>query len=159
MHKCFSFLGLLLIALGGCATQGQYGNLIPADVGGNQVQLASESAVQLETLYPPAKTHFVLQQETKDDFGKTLVVRLREAGYGVREFDQAATAPQEPSELEKLTKPQPITELPLAYLLDAVNDSNLYRLSLLLGSQNLSRLYRVDNGRFVPVGNLVRKKE
>ncbi|CDN88996.1 conjugal transfer protein TrbH [Hydrogenophaga intermedia] len=142
---------LFVLALGGCATTGQYGNFVPPTAAVDQQQLAREAVQQLAVLYPPAKTRLELQQATPDAFGQALVLTLRERGYALLEFNPAsakvqATAGSEPA------------GLPLRYVLDQAGDSNLYRLTLLVGNQSITRPYLVQDGSFAPAGYWVRKE-
>ena len=96
------FAALFVLALGGCATTGQYGNFVPPTATVDQQQLAREAVQQLAVLYPPAKTRLELQQATPDAFGQALVLTLRERGYALLEFNPAsakaqATAASEPA--------------------------------------------------------------
>ena len=141
---------LFALTLAGCATTGQYGNFVPAAAG--QQQIATDAVQQLATLYPPAKTRFELHQATPDAFGVALVNTLRERGYALLEFNpadkaQASAAPAEAS-----------GALPLRYVLDQAGTSNLYRLTLLVGSQSITRPSLEENGTFAPAGYWARKE-
>ena len=48
--------------------------------------------------------------------------------------------------------------LPLRYVLDQAGDSNLYRLTLMVGNQSITRPYLAQNGTFAPAGYWVRKE-
>jgi len=143
---------LFALTLAGCATTSQYGNFVPTAV--NQQQIATDAVQQLATLYPPAKTRFELHQATPDAFGLALVNTLRERGYALLEFsptDQAKAS----------ATPAPAGEpaaLPLRYVLDQAGTTNLYRLTLLVGNQSLTRPYLEENGSFVPAGYWARKE-
>jgi len=142
---------LFVLALGGCATTGQYGNFVPPTAAVDQQQLAREAVQQLAVLYPPAKTRLELQQATPDAFGQALVLTLRERGYALLEFNPAsakvqATAGSEPA------------GLPFRHVLEQAGDSNLYRLTLLVGNQSITRPYLVQDGSFAPAGYWVRKE-
>jgi len=43
-------------------------------------------------------------------------------------------------------------------VLDQAGDSNLYRLTLLVGNQSITRPYLVQDGSFAPAGYWVRKE-
>ena len=140
------FAALFVIALGGCATTGQYGNFVPPTATVDQQQLA--------VLYPPAKTRLELQQATPDAFGQALVLTLRERGYALLEFNPASAKAQATAASE----PASPAALPLRYVLDQAGDSNLYRLTLLVGHQSITRPYLVQDGSFAPAGYWVRKE-
>ena len=142
MHRIVSLV-LLTLAVSGCATTSQYGNFIPSSTLAQQ-QLATDAVQQLSTLYAPARTRLELQQPTPDPFGQALVKSLRDKGYALLEFTPGTKAAAE--------------GLPLRYVLDQADDSNLYRLTLMVGNQSLTRPYLVQNGRFAPAGYWVRKE-
>ena len=148
------FAALFVIALGGCATTGQYGNFVPPTATVDQQQLAREAVQQLAVLYPPAKTRLELQQATPDAFGQALVLTLRERGYALLEFNPASAKAQATAASE----PASPAALPLRYVLDQAGDSNLYRLTLLVGHQSITRPYLVQDGSFAPAGYWARKE-
>ena len=145
---------LLVLALSGCATTGQYGNFVPPTAAADQQQLAREAVQQLAVLYPPAKTRLELQQATPDAFGQALVQALRERGYALLEFDPASAKAQATAASSSASP----AGLPLRYVLDQAGDSNLYRLTLLVGNQSITRPYLVQDGSFAPAGYWVRKE-
>jgi hypothetical protein len=104
---------------------------------------------QLATLYPPAKTRFELQQPTPDVFGQSFVKSLRERGYALLEFDPARAKAQVPAETPGL---------PVRYVLDQGGDSKLYRLTLMVGNQSISRPYLAQGSTLAPAGYWVRKE-
>ena len=148
------FAALFVLALGGCATTGQYGNFVPPTATVDQQQLAREAVQQLAVLYPPAKTRLELQQATPDAFGQALVLTLRERGYALLEFNPASAKAQATAASE----PASPAALPLRYVLDQAGDSNLYRLTLLVGHQSITRPYLVQDGSFAPAGYWARKE-
>jgi hypothetical protein len=160
MRKIAS-LALLALALGGCATTSQqpYGNFVQS-AALDQQKLATEAVQQLATLYVPARTRLELQQPTPDLFGQALVKALRDKGYALLEFVPAGAAAQAPA--SAASQPSPATAapggLPLRYVLDQAGDSNLYRLTLMVGSQSITRAYLAQNGAFAPAGSWARKE-
>ena len=162
MRKIAS-LALLALALGGCATTSQspYGNFVQSAALEPQ-KLASDAVQQLATLYVPARTRLELQQPTPDAFGQALVKTLRDKGYALLEFTPAdasamasASAPSQPSPAATSSVPG---GLPLRYVFDQAGDSNLYRLTIMVGSQSITRAYLAQNGVFAPAGSWVRKE-
>lgn len=143
---------LFVVAISGCATTAQYGNFVPPTAAVDQQQLAREAVQQLAALYPPAQTRLDLQHATPDAFGQALVLTLRERGYALLEFDQPGTQ----ATADSATVPP--AGMPLRYVLDQAGDSNLYRLTLLVGDQTITRPYLVQNGSFAPAGYWVRKE-
>ncbi|MDF7677056.1 conjugal transfer protein TrbH [Neisseriaceae bacterium ESL0693] len=135
---------LFTLILSGCTTTGQYGNFVSTTA--NQEKLAVDTAQQLVILYPPAKTHLELHQATPDAFGLALVNILRERGYAILEFNS------------KNKEQTAAGALPLHYVLDKADTSNLYRLTLKVGNQSITRPYLEQNGTFVPAGYWTRKE-
>lgn len=150
---------LLTLAIAGCAPD-PYGNFITSVNFDQQELLTSglptrelltrelvgDAVKQLAVLYPPAKTQLEIKQITIDDFGMALVSTLREHGYALMEFNS--------EEGKALTSPA----LPLRYILDQADDSNLIFMTLLVGPQSLTRPYRIQNGSCLPAGDWVRKE-
>jgi len=130
----------------GCAQQTRVGNYSELSSTVVQADLVSDATKQLMVLYPPAKSHFTIQQPTTDAFGSGLVDRMRDKGYAVQE-----------SSKEKAT----VTAndgLPLGYVVDRLDDASLYRVTLLIGAQTLSRAYVVSDGAVTPAGSWSRKE-
>jgi len=156
---------LILALLGGCASTGDYGNFINDEPSTAQIQLAKDSAKQLEKVYSAAKTHLVLQHDTPDAFGKALIIALREAGFAIQAFDKHQSKPKPTPHTAHSTQallpvnPDEPVQLELAYILDQAGETGLYHLTLFLSNQSLTRLYRLDDNRFIPAGDLVWKKE
>ncbi|HGF5205955.1 TPA: hypothetical protein ACF35C_004109, partial [Vibrio parahaemolyticus] len=48
--------------------------------------------------------------------------------------------------------------LPLYYVFDQFSDSNMYRVTIMLGDKSITRPYAQENGSVVPVGYWVRKE-
>jgi len=147
---------LFALTLAGCTTTGQHDdhddNVVPTEA--NQQQMAVDAVQQLATLYPPAKTRFELHQTTPDAFGLALANTLRERGYALLEI-----SPDDQAKASEAKAPaEATTALPLRYVLDQADDSNLYRLILLIGNQSITRPYLEENGSFEPAGYWVRKE-
>lgn len=141
---------MCVFVLGGCAlldVDEQYGNFIPASAAAaDQRPLAHEAVQQLVTFYPPARTRLELRQPTPDAFGQALLQLLRERGYALLEFN-----PVDDPTIEPVTS----AGLPLRYVLDGMDGTgteNMYRLTLLVGDQSITRPYLAQDGRFVPAG-------
>lgn len=139
------------LTLAGCAAPSQYGNFVQSVA--NQQQIATDAAQQIVTLWPPGTTRFELGQATPDAFGRALVRSLRGRGYALMEYadDQA----QASAGVAPTGSP---AELLLRYVLDQADTTNLYRLTLLVGNQSITRPYLEENGSFVPAGYWVRKE-
>lgn len=169
-------LALAMFALGGCATTEPYGNFVASSTAVDQTPLAREVVRQLASLWPPARTRLVLQHATNDAFGAALVGHLRSAGYAVVEYgsargvgddsnapDQAAVASygaegargRMEAGTEGMSTP---AVLSLRYVLDHDAGTDLYRLTLWMGTQSLTRAYQMQNGSLVAAGYWVRKE-
>ncbi|EKT4503793.1 TPA: conjugal transfer protein TrbH [Pseudomonas aeruginosa] len=147
----------LLAVLAGCASK-PYGNFLEnAPLSTNQ-KLAADSVKQLVAVYPPASTRLNLVHEAPDAYGRALVSTLRARGYALQEVtDEAAKKPVE-------SKPAPATAYPaspglaLSYVIDNPTDTNLYRVTLTVGSQSLTRAYVAQNNTVHPAGEWTRKE-
>jgi hypothetical protein len=142
----------LLAGLAGCASIKPYGNFLGANAPATlNEKLAADTVKQLTVLYPPASTRFDLGQPTPDAYGSALVESLRIEGYAILEF--------EPDEAALADNPNTAGPgLNLRYVLDAPASTNLYRLTLMVGSQSLSRAYVAQNDSVAPAGAWVRKE-
>lgn len=143
----FALAALLLASLAGCAINQPYGNFTQNSPAVYDQKMADDAVAQLVAVYPPASTRFDLLHLTPDTFGLTLVKSLRAKGYALLEFEPAAKA-----------APQTAPSLPLRYVLDQVPGSNLYRVTLLVGNQSLTRAYASQDGSVYPAGVWVRKE-
>jgi type IV secretion system protein TrbH len=148
-----TFIVLLLVGLSGCVTtQSRYGNFLPPTSAAYNKTMAEDALKQLLILYPPASTRFDLQQTTPDTFGITLVESMRANGYALMEIKPELPA-QRNSEAQN-----PPTGLSLRYVLDQVNSLNLYRVTLLVGNQSMTRAYLVQDSTVHPAGLWSRKE-
>lgn len=148
-----TLIALLLVGLSGCATtQSTYGNFLPPTPASYTKTMAEDAVKQLLILYPPGSTRFNLQQTTPDNFGTTLVELMRAKGYALME-----TKPELPVQRSNEAT-NSYTGLALRYILDQVNSLNLYRLTLLVGDQSMTRAYRVQDSTVHPAGLWSRKE-
>ena len=131
-----------------------YGNHAAAPVALDQ-KVAGDAIRQLVTLYPPASTRFNLVQPTPDTFGTALVTGLREKGFGLME-SQASTGSTMAAAANGTGTGT--GGLELRYLLDRPGAGDLYRLTLAIGTQRLSRPYMIQNGSAYAAGAWVRKE-
>lgn len=142
--RALSAIALSILVAGCAGARYGYGNFIP-DSPINQQPIIEDAAGQLVRLYPPAQNTFALQEKTPDKFGRELVQELRGRGYAVAEVGPSGKAPDSPGALA------------LRYVFDRP-DANLYRLTLLVGSQTLSRPYREQFADLVPAGDWIRRE-
>lgn len=118
------FIALLL---SGCATL-NYGNF--TQLSPNQdAYLVKDAITQLNMIFPPARHTFCIGQKINDSFGKNIVSAMRKKGYGV---------------IDSCSK----QKANFFYVVDVLGDTepSLYRVSLFVGSQTLSRVYINTNG-------------
>ncbi len=121
-----------LFLLSSCAHQA----LVPLMPETALTTIAHDATGQLASLYPPARTHFVLESFGKSLFDDKFKSQLRQSGYALYETsDQSQGQPHGKH---------------FAYILDALNDVShygYYRLTLTIGDQQLSRLYDANDLR------------
>ncbi len=144
---------LALAVLCGCGKQpGAFGNFAKAV----SAEGAQDAMSALTANYPPAKTRLALVQETEDLFGSALLETMRANGYAVAEH----TGPSRSDKyLPAVEKPD---GLPFAYVLDRIGKGDELRVSLHVGAETLSRMYRVqrsgDTFQYIPQGFWSRKR-
>ena len=149
-----AFPFLLLAGLAGCASTEPYGNFLGANAPATvNESLAADSVRQLVTLYPPASTRFDLGQPTPDAYGSALLESLRSKGYAILEFDAELAASADQPAAAGAGGPG----LSLRYVVDAPISTNLYRVTLMVGTKSLSRAYVAQNDTVAPAGAWVRK--
>lgn len=131
-------LFLLAVLLSSCASM-HYGNLTDL-APSNDAYLAQDAVSQLAPIYPPAQNTFYLHQRINDGFGIHLIREMRKNGYGIIE------------------NVQPRQKANFFYVVDTLAAKPLYRVSLYIGSQTLSRVYAKTKGKLVPVSPWSRKE-
>ncbi|OLL27275.1 conjugal transfer protein TrbH [Burkholderia sp. SRS-W-2-2016] len=154
-----------LAGLAGCATTGPYGNYAAASLDANKT-MADATVAQLVTLFPPAHTRLNLKQPATDAYGAALVTSLRDKGYSVLEFApqaqpasaaSAASAPAAASNAPATKATAPGFDL--SYVVDSPEAMSLYRVTVQVGAQSISRAFVVaTNGKLYPAGAWVRKE-
>ena len=160
----YAFLPVLLLGLAGCATNTlvspAYGNFIQNAPAAYDHKMADDAVKQLVVVYPPASTRLDLHQLTPDQFGASLVKSLREQGYAVLEFKPApAEQPGRAVTTDKAaTTNAAAPALSLRYILDQTAGATLYRVTLLVGNQSLTRAYLAQNDSVYPAGAWIRKE-
>ena len=146
------FIALLALAVFcGCAKRsGEYGNFAEAD----SVELVQDALSAMTANYPPAKTRIALVMDVEDVFGSTLIESMRANGYAVAEY----APPTKGDKYSPLVKKP--DGLAFAYLLDGKGDE--LRVSLHVGAETLSRMYRIQRSgdalQYIPQGFWTRKQ-
>lgn len=152
-----------MLVLAGCATTATdtgavHGNFIPDAPVAHEKQLADDAVRQLQLLYPPAGTRLDLRQAPVDGFGRQLVELLRGQGYALQE---SAPLPGMPASAG-VSSPTPAAGaaggIAFNYVLDAMTSPKLYRVTLLIGDQSITRAYIPQSDAIYPAGAWVRKE-
>lgn len=152
---------LLLVGIGlaGCANRSvpaTYENFIDVPAKFDGKVMADDVADKMVVLFPPARTSIKMRQTTLDAFGATLAAALRGKGYALAEFDPSRRTLK--PEAGAPVQPQATDNIALAYLVDQPMEAGLYRVTVLINYQSLSRLYQAKDGSLVPAGYWVRKE-
>jgi hypothetical protein len=120
-----------IVLLSSCASM-QYGNFTPSSQS-NDVYLATDAASQLARVYPPARYTFRIGQKICDGFGTHLIQAMRTKGYGVIENMHARK------------------QANFFYVVDETERNHLYRVSLYVQRESLSRMYAKTHGKLTPI--------
>ena len=153
------WVGLLLA---GCVSPALYGYLVSGTVPPQMPErLAQDTVTRMEDLYPPAHTRLAVTHPATDPYGLALIEALRRKGYGVME--SRVTTRRTPSTREDMPGPiQPAVShkagIPLRYVVDGPFEPHLYRVTVFIGSQSLSRVYHMDQQVIAQAGAWVRKE-
>jgi hypothetical protein len=145
-----ALLVLLVAGLAGCASApapATYGSFVQKPVATDEKAMADDVVKKLAALYPPARTRFNLQHATPEAFGIGMVAALRAKGYALAEVKPGTRAPALAA-----------GEQSLAYVIDQPLGAGLYRVTVLVDSQSLSRVYQSAGGAVTPAGAWVRKE-
>ncbi|HYQ92666.1 MAG TPA: conjugal transfer protein TrbH [Candidatus Competibacteraceae bacterium] len=150
--RLFIFLAALFLSLASCATA-PYGNFAAAPAAYDQ-KMAADTVRQLTALYPPAHTRFAIKQPAKDAYGLSLIEALRVHGYALFEPGEGRSSQPMSTSMDN----NPSSGLDLHYAVDKQSDINLYRVTVTVGQQSLSRAYIAQNDTVYPAGSWVRKE-
>lgn len=155
--RCLPLVAAAAFSLPGCASapppavHGYFSDAAAATPAFAQA-VAADAVKKLVALHPPGHTRLQLQHPMQDDFGAALTMALRSAGYAIVEPVAAAAVNTSGNPAV-----QPVATT-LAYIVDRQAELGLWRLTLLLNGQPLSRLYRLDAGAAAPASNWIRKE-
>lgn len=142
----------LLATLAGCASS-PYGNFAENTSTSINQALVTDTVKQLVAVYPPARTRFKLIHETPDAYGRALVASLRAKGYSLEEFN-----PQDSKQVAEVQKSGSTTGLAMNYIIDITPENNLYRVTVRVGYQSLTRGYIAQSNTVYPAGAWTRKE-
>ena len=152
-------IGLLLA---GCVSPAPYGYLVSGTVPPQMPErLAQDTVTRMEALYPAAHTRLALTHPATDPYGLALIEALRRKGYGVMESRvNTRMNPSTRADMPVAVQPAASHEvgLPFGYVVDGPFESRLYRVTVFIGSQSLSRVYRMDQQVLAQAGAWVRKE-
>ena len=161
MRRLSLVLGIGLL-LAGCVGSSPYGYLVNGAVPPQMPErLAQETVTRMEALYPPAHTRLAVTHLATDPYGVALIEALRQKGYGVREHIDRHVIPSTRDEMHTRIKRPAVSHdegIPLRYVVDGPFEPHLYRITVFIGSQSLSRVYRMDEQVLAQAGAWVRKE-
>ena len=152
-------IGLLLA---GCVSPSPYGYRVNGAVPPQMPErLAQDTVTRLEALYPPAHTRLALTHPATDPYGLALIEALRRKGYGVMESrvttrTNYSTRDDGPGPAEPVVHTE--KGIPFCYVVDGPFEPRLYRVTIFIGLQSLSRVYRLDQQVLAQAGAWVRKE-
>jgi hypothetical protein len=165
MQRLNQRLALLLwvgLLLAGCVSPAPYGYMVNGTVPSPLLErLAEDTVTRMADLYPPAHTRLALTHPATDAYGAALIEVLRQKGYGVLEA-RVTTRTTPSTRDDRPTPVEPVVNhdegIPLRYVVDGPFESRLYRLTVFIGNQSLSRVYRLDEQMLAQAGAWVRKE-
>lgn len=151
-----------LLAISGCGTSDRstspFGYFNPVPVPEFDQYLAEDAAKKLTALLPPATTKLDLLQPCQDAFGKSFVSLLRAKGYAVQESTNSTADKQERAPATASSSNTALGSIPINYLLDTIDTPVLYRLTLRIGDQSLSRAYQPQGASIHPASAWIRRE-
>ena len=161
MRRWSLVLGIGLL-LAGCVSPSPYGYLVSGTVPPQMPErLAQDTVTRMEALYPPAHTRLALTHPATDAYGVALIEALRRKGYGVME-SRVHTRTTLTTRDDRPESVQPVVNkeegIPFRYVVDGPFEPRLYRVTVFIGSQSLSRAYRMDQQVLAQAGAWVRKE-
>ena len=162
MRRRLSVLLGIGLLLAGCVNPSPYGYLVGGTVPPQMPErLAQDTVTRMEALYPAAHTRLALTHPATDPYGLALIEALRRKGYALMEHRvNTRTAISTRDDMPGPVQPAVSREvgLPFGYVVDGPFESRLYRVTVFIGSQSLSRVYRLDDQMIAQAGAWVRKE-
>lgn len=151
------------LVLAGCVHAGSYGYAITGNIPPSMSErLAQDTVAKMEAVYPPALTRLTLMHPATDPFGAALTDALRRKGYGVRETRGDTVAMPSTRDEQQARMEHPTVShdegVPFRYVVDGPFERRLYRVTVFVGDQSLSRAYRMDEQAMAHAGAWVRKE-
>lgn len=115
-----------------------------------QQEAAKDTVKELVRLYPPAHTQLEIRQRLQNSYSTCLINMLRSKGYGLVESKESFFQKNHASNTPGTT---------LFYVIDRLGGSNIYRVSIAIGHQQLSRAYRLKNGHAFGLGSWTKTEQ
>ena len=163
MMRRFTLVLWLEVLLAGCVNAGPYGYAITGNIPPYMSErLAQDTVAKMEAVYPPALTRLTLMHPATDPFGAALTDALRRKGYGVRETrGDTPPIPSTRDEQQVRIEHPAVSHdegMPFRYVVDGPFEHRLYRVTVFIGNQSLSRAYHMDEQAMAHAGAWVRKE-
>ena len=162
MRRLSLVLGIGLGFLLASCVSPPYGYLINGAVPPQMPErLAQDTVTRMEALYPPAHTRLALTHPATDAYGLALMEALRRKGYGVLDYRvhtrmNSSTRDDMPIAVQPAVSRE--ADLRFGYVVDGPFEPRLYRVTVFIGSQSLSRAYHMDEQAIAQAGAWVRKE-
>lgn len=148
---------LCVMGLSACASN-PYGNYAQTSLERHQ-KMADLSIAKITALYPPAHTRFDLQQWATDPYGSALVSLLRAKGYALFEYTPKGFGKNSEAPSVNTISASSTQGIELRYTVDTPKSTQLYRVTLHIGNQSISRAFAVaEDGQLYPAGAWARKE-
>jgi hypothetical protein len=145
-----------VVTLAGCGSATRVDDrFVRAAPAAHETQIAEDAVRQLVSLYPPASTHLLLARPARDTFGAQLVEKLRTRGYAMQEPAAQASLPANGAAADAASSTAGTS---FDYLIDSITSPRLYRITLKVGRQVISRAYIPQDDLVHPAGAWVRKE-
>jgi len=146
----------MMVALIGCSTTADVGNLLPSTGSAIQQQIGHDAAEQVSKLLPPALTLLELQHPHTDEFGIAFISALRAHGFAIMERDSHQLHESPSVDRGRIGTTQ---RQSLKYVLDGTGETNGLLISIYIGNRTITRPYIALNGRSKPAGYWVQKEQ
>ncbi|MGE0470610.1 MAG: conjugal transfer protein TrbH [Nitrospira sp.] len=162
MRRRLSLVLWVGLVFAGCVSPAPYGYAVNGNVPPHLLdQLAQDTVTRMEDLYPPAHTRLAVTHPATDVYGLALIEALRRKGYGVMESHAnmrtaISTRDDMPGPIQPAVSHK--AGIPFRYVVDGPFEPGLYRVTVFIGNQSLSRVYRMDQQVIAQAGAWVRKE-
>ncbi len=144
----------LVVLMVGCAaknTQLSRGEISPPKAESSLSVIADDALEQLNIIFPAATTRFKITESMSGRFGQNLLDGLRKSGYALA---ITTTRPLKENTESRAVIPSQTKSFPFDFVLDQPS-ANLYRITIMIGDNTLSRAYAQVQDEFFPAGSWV----